>query len=136
LRNMNRAILPGVGLALAIALGSAIADTSLPPPPFDVGGETEDEVVETAVRLDVWLRRVPFSEALAVCNRIMLARYNLPYPASETADGSTLLGCLIRDSDLGRPVIVYSYDWTIPPAHLLRHELGHLLGWPGTHERN
>ena len=50
-------------------------------------------------------------------------------------EGTQLLGCLIRDWDYSDAVIVYVADPERPwlANRILRHEIGHLLGWPGTH---
>ena len=144
---MNRAARGlGIGMARAIVLGGAIAlsftalagpiDDGLPPSRYDIGGVTEaDTLANIHAIFDTDappLIRVRESEVLAECDRIQMQRYSMHY----LYDG-ILQGCLIRDYDLSRPVIVYSYDPTDPTvaARILRHEIGHHLGWPGDHPR-
>jgi len=144
--NMNTTIRVTAGAAwmvAAVAMGVATAypsyaDNTYPPPRYDIGGETEIEVLNnaTAMGLDAPLVRVPFGEAKAACDRINLERYGEPYPSSVTADGSTLLGCTIINVDRSDPVIVYTYDWNDSAVRLLRHEYAHLLGWSADHRRN
>lgn len=129
------------GTAVALTF-PALADMTLPPPQYDIGGVTE---ADTLMNYIDWfgpngppLIRVAYGGAKMECDRISYERYGQPYPASETADGSTLLGCLIRDLGNGNPVIVYSYDRTRTDLanQILRHEIGHLMGWPGDHRRD
>ncbi len=84
---------------------------------------------------------MPVGEAHAVCDREHRERFGTPYPIAEFDDG-TVFGCFIQWWGGGNPVIVYSYDvpeltydvrrhmWELY-AELLRHEIGHHLGWPG-----
>jgi hypothetical protein len=129
-----------IGAAIALSL-PALADDGYPPSKYDIGGNTEIEVIQNyreAFGPDAApLISVPYGSAKAECDRINLERWGVRYP--EGNDGSFLVGCLIRYSDLSQPIIVYSDGDPNDPdlaVRLLRHEIGHLLGWPGTHERN
>jgi hypothetical protein len=141
---MKRAILPGVRLALAVASGGAIAfpayaDMSLPPAQYDIGGETEDEVIEIAYAMDLRfpMIRVPYGGAKAECDRISYQRYGTPYPASVTPNGETLLGCMIQNVGLIKdPILVYTHSYRGTTAQLLRHEIAHWLGWAPDHGRD
>ena len=68
---------------------TALADSDLPPPQYDIGGVTEaDTLVAYIDRFGTDappLHRVAFGEALALCDRISLARFGSPYPAAEGA---------------------------------------------------
>ena len=127
-----------LALALIVAAGPAFADSSLPPSEFDVGGATVEEVM-TAYE-DYFGERPPvtavaYGEALTVCERYL----GRPYPAAQIGPGETLVGCLIRNEwDNGAKMIVYTDDPTDPERapRLLRHEIGHLLGWPSNHARD
>jgi len=131
-------------LALAASLGvmvvPAAADSDLPPPQYDIGGVTEaDALVAYSDRFgndSAPLISVPYGTAKAECDRIHSERYATPYPEGNDF-WNVLVGCLIRDADMGRPIIVYSYDPTRPDlaVRLIRHEAGHLLGWPAEHPR-
>lgn len=131
-------------LALAAALGvtvvPAAADTGLPPPQYDIGGETEaDALVNYSFIFGndgPPVIRVPYGRAKAECDRINIERYHKLYPEGNDFR-DVLVGCLIRDADRGRPIIVYSYDLNQPEfaGRIFRHEVGHLWGWPGTHPR-
>lgn len=133
-------------LALAAAMGVTVfvtpahGDDSYPPAKYDIGGATETETLENfrTVFPEIPLYRVHIDEAYSLCDGIWFQRYAERYPASEVPFGSKMLGCLIRDSDKSNPVIVYPYDPDRPwlSNQILRHEIGHLMGWPGTHERN
>jgi hypothetical protein len=144
---MNTTSRRGAWLAGAIAAGVAIAqplpalaDYSLPPPQYDIGGETEEEVIAIAHALDINMPmiRVPFGEAATECDRVWRQRFGYPFPmAVAVAPGHSLLACLIRDPGNGNPIIVYSYDWhKADAAQLLRHEIGHWLGWNDDHRRD
>lgn len=146
---MNRATLwvrgqvaraTAIGAVVALSL-PALADDGYPPAKYDIGGATEAEVLRNIS--DIFgpdappLISVPYRQAKAECDRINLMRYGHPYP--EGNDGTLLVGCLIRDWDFDNPVIVYSHgDPTDPdlPQRLLRHEIGHLLGWSPDHRRD
>jgi len=84
------------------------------------------------------LTRTPLAYVFAACDAINTVRYGTPYPATEIAPGHRLVGCLIHDVGGGRPAIVYGYDDARPElaGQILRHEIGHLLGWPADHGRN
>jgi hypothetical protein len=121
---------------------TAMADYGLPPVRFDIGGQTEAQVIR---RMHLVfgpdmpeLIGLPEKEVMGQCDAIQLHRYGQHYPAAETAGGGILVGCLIRDLDHGRPVIVYSVDPKDPfyAAQILRHEVGHHLGWSHTHRRD
>lgn len=111
-------------------------DEGLPPPQYDIGGATEaDTLVNYIDRFGLdapELVRVRTGEAETECDRIHFQRYSVHYVYN-----GILYGCLIRDRDLSRPVIVYSYDQSDPTfaARILRHEVGHQLGWPADHSR-
>ena len=98
-----------IGAAIALSL-PALADDGYPPSKYDIGGSTEAEVIQNIN--DIFgtdappLIRVPYGQAKAECDHINLERYGTPYP--EGNDGSFLVGCLIRDWDFTRPIIVYS----------------------------
>lgn len=126
--------------SLAIAT-PAFADDGYPPAKYDIGGQTEEET-----RLNYYeafgsdaapLIAVPYGQAKAECDKISLERWGIPYTAGN--DGELLVGCLLRNEDLTNPVIVYSRDSIFGDAEManriLRHEIGHLLGWPGDHPR-
>lgn len=130
-------------LALAAVLGVTVTtaladpiDDGFPPPQYDIGGVTEaDTLINYIDRFGdnaPPLVRVKIGEALAECDRIQMERYRVHYVYE-----GRLLACLIRDFDLSRPIIVYSYAPADPTfaARLLRHETGHLIGWPGDHTR-
>jgi hypothetical protein len=131
-----------LALALLLLATPALADTSLPPTKYDLGPgmTTVEEIEHVELGYFGWmvpLFEVPVGQARDKCDQLSLARWGTPYPASEIPGGSTLMGCLIRDNDDGNPVIVISYDPQRPELapRLLRHELGHLMGWPGNHPR-
>lgn len=124
-----------LALVLALIASPAFADDSLPPAKYDLGGETEAEVL-----LNYWqafgelppIERVPINETRAACDRLSMKVNYEPYPAALIEPGRRLIGCEIDGS------IVYSFD-PYNPEHatrMLRHELGHLLGWPGDHRRD
>lgn len=122
-----------LALALALFASPAFADASLPPPQYDIGGEAEWETV--ALLKEMFGADTPVLYGVAVedvkffCDFISIERYGTFYPAV-TGPGETLVGCLIRDEpDYSNPAIVYS------SGKVLRHEVGHLLGWPGEHPR-
>lgn len=130
------------GLVFLAGTSPALADSGLPPAKYDLApnATTVEEVEQMEISYFgelVLTWQVPIGEAGAKCNELFLQRYSQPYPASETADGSTLYGCLMRDIDMGHPQIVISVDPFRPglAAQLLRHELGHLAGWPNDHPR-
>ena len=128
--------LVGVAVAISFPALAGPIDNGLPPPQYDIGGATEADVIVNMIdRLGDTappLIRVRPHEVLAECDRIQMQRYSMHY-----VYGGNLLGCLIRDYDLSRPVIVYTYDPADPTfaALLLRHEIGHHLGWDGDHPR-
>jgi hypothetical protein len=136
--NMVRNTLAALAiLTMSVPAPAGPIDNGLPPPQYDIGGATEADVIVNYIdRLGdhtAPLVRVPVGGALAECNRIQMQRYKVPY----TYDG-ILLGCLIRDNGtLANPIIVYSYDPAEPGMAVngLRHEVAHLLGWPGDHPR-
>jgi hypothetical protein len=128
-----------IGAAIALPL-PALADDGYPPSKYDIGGDTVAEVVQNL--RDIYgsdappLISVPYGQAKAECDHISLERYGTPYP--EGNDGSFVVGCLIRNMDLSRPIIVYSDGDPADPdlaVRLLRHEIAHQLGWPGDHPR-
>ena len=131
-------------LALAAALGVTIvpaaANTDLPPAKYDIGGATEAQVLanyDAEFGTDVVpLIRAPYGRAKALCDSINMARYGVPYPAGD--ENNTLVGCMIRDEDGSDAMIVYSVDPDRPSfaGQIIRHEIGHLLGWPGDHRRD
>ena len=121
-------------VGVATAALPARADSDLPPFPFDLGGETEAEVLATfhEVFSGPVLVKVPVEQVMDKCSALQMQRYGTPFPAIEP--GGQLLGCLIRGN---RPVIVYPDDPARPELthQILRHEIGHLLGWPDSHIR-
>ena len=125
-----------LALALALFATPALADSSLPPAKYDIGGETEIDTLAMFDKLfdDAVLIRVPPDQVMPECNALQMERYGTPYPAIE---GTQLLGCMIRNWDYSDAVIVYVADPERPwlANRILRHEIGHLLGWPGTHTR-
>ena len=131
-----------LALALLLLATPALADSGLPPSKYDLGlGMTTVEEIEF-VELGYFgwrvpLYQVPVGQARAKCDYLSMTRWGTPYPASEIPGGSILYGCLIRNNDDSDPVIVISYDPQRPELapRLLRHELGHLMGWPGNHPR-
>ena len=127
-----------LALALIVAAGPAFADSSLPPAEFDLGGQTVEEVMtayEEYFGEPLPVTAVAYGEALTVCERYL----GRPYPAAQIGPGETLVGCLIRNvGDNGPKMVVYTDDPTRPEMapRLLRHEIGHILGWPRDHARD
>lgn len=131
-------------LALAFALTAAPAlagmiDDGLPPARYDIGGATEAEALlnySDAFGNDgAPIAGVPFGMAQITCDQINRQRYHEAYAAAEA--GTVLTGCLIRNNDMSNPVIIYSIVPDRPEftARIIRHEAGHLLGWPADHPR-
>jgi hypothetical protein len=131
-----------LAIVLALLATPALADTSLPPAKYDIapGATTVEEIEQMELAYFGWkvpLKVVPYGAAIYSCDVLSLTRFGTPYPRSELA-GGVLMGCLIRNHDNSDPAIVISYDPSRPglDAQLLRHELGHLNGWPGDHRRD
>ncbi len=74
---------------------------------------------------------VPVDQAFEFCNWIHWKSYGGPYPE----EFGKILGCFIPYGESGSPTIIYSHDDWRPElaTQLLRHEIGHQLGWPGHH---
>ena len=132
-----------VGVAAAILSTPALADMSEPPARYDIGGVTEEQTLDNFREVFgwdgyPWLIRVPLGQVQAECDAISQHRFGRPYPASETAGGKRLLGCMISYPDRSDPIIVYSVDPNRPwlAGQILRHEIAHLFGWPGDHRRD
>ena len=122
-----------LALALALFASPAFADSDLPPAQFDIGGETVAETVELLKEMfgtdTPVLYAVVEEDVKFMCDFISLERYGTLYPAGG-GPNETLVGCLIRNApDNSNPAIVYS------SLKVLRHEIGHHLGWPGEHPR-
>jgi hypothetical protein len=130
-----------LAIALAMFATPAIADMGYPPEKYDVGGITAAEALQNY--RDVFgsdaapITIVPIGQALAVCDGIWMERWGMEYPRAEIAGGQVLMGCMVRNADWSNPRIVVSNDMLDPElaVRLIRHEVGHLLGWPGTHPR-
>jgi hypothetical protein len=129
-----------LALALAMLAGPALADMSYPPAKYDIGGVTAAEVIQNYNDVFVGyapITIVPLGQALAACDGIWQERWGLQYPRAEIGPGETLAGCMVRYADWSEPRIVVSNDPNDPElvVRLMRHELAHLLGWPGDHPR-
>ena len=130
-----------LALALALIASPANADMSYPPERYDIGGTTAAEVIQSYRNVFGMyvapITIVPLGQALEQCDRLWMERWGLPYPRAEIAPGQILFGCMVRNLDWTNPVIVVSSDPGNPElvVRLMRHEIGHLLGWPGDHRR-
>jgi hypothetical protein len=123
-----------------VSTAPAFSDSTLPPPEFDVGGATEAEVIVNAIDRFVLnppaMIRVPYGGALAECDKAQMALYGEPYPAASVVQpGHTLLGCYVRDWMGGHQTIVYSGRTQEDATRILKHEIGHALGWSTDHSR-
>jgi hypothetical protein len=129
----------GLVLGLAILASPASADSSLPPAEFDIGGQDEATVIVRAIDRfgpDLQMISVPYGGALAECDKAQMALYGEPYPAASVVQpGHTLLGCYVRDWMGGHQTVVYSGRNPRIATEILRHELGHALGWHPDHRR-
>ena len=122
---------------LAMLASPAIADMGCPPPEYDVGANwmTEAEILvaytdRVPANQHATFHNVHVEEAFEFCNWVHWQSYGRPYP-EETGK---VLACYIPFGENG-PTIVYSHDDWRPElaTQLLRHEIGHQLGWPGDH---
>lgn len=108
-------------LALPISLFLASpAFANMPPKEFD-----------HAPTVKVIKHRVAYGQAFAMCDKIYMRRFGLHYP------NPPRYGCTIKDRDGNNPEVVYSYDPTGKDPKMadnsLRHEIGHVNGWPKNH---
>lgn len=128
-------VVEAVSVAALLLVTPVLANSDLPPPQYDIGGDTEaDALVAYSDRFGnnaPPIYGVMYGSAKAKCDTISLERFNRPYPASETMFGEMLLGCMIENKDRSKPEIVYTFDPAQPELapRIIRHEVGHLLGW-------
>ena len=109
---------------------------------YDIGGDTVPEVIKNysevyGALMQPPIHQVPYGQAKAECDKISLDRYGTPYP--EGNDG-TLIGGMpdpqlgFQQSDHRHPASMTRKTRDLA-VRLLRHEIGHQLGWAPEHPR-
>lgn len=130
-------------MAVLLTASPAFANADLPPVKYDPGakGQTEAQIVK-AYRNKIELHRVAIGTAGQMCDRLSMKRYGVHYADDENG---TSLGCQLEDENGSHKVVVYSYDtperakmkgrkfFDDLALRMIRHEVGHALGWSGDH---
>lgn len=109
-----------LALITAMFLTASPAFANMPPKEFD-----------HVPTVRVIKHKVAYGQAAAMCDSILMRRFG------RHDSSPARYGCTIKNRDGSKPEIVYSYDPTGKDPKMadntLRHEYGHVNGWPANH---
>jgi hypothetical protein len=119
-------------LALLLCASPALADITLPPARYDIGGDTMEEALANFYVVfgdSVEVQAMTWVNVNAACDKLSQERWHINWPPVPV--GESLMGCSIAEEPFK---LVYPTDYST--VQVFRHEVGHILGWPNTHPRD